>query len=204
MGIVKKYLMMLLGIASLAFGAALMIQSNLGTDGFNVFNVAVSGKVGLMPGTINIIIGTIFLIYLFIFKSQYRTLGTFLTTFCLGTIVNVFIIVLEPFNIEAWDMILRIISSIIGCNFIALGIALGVCSTAGLHPNDIIPLVIAERLNKSYKLTRICYDLMYTALGFILGGPVGLGTVLSIILLGPVSNRYMLAINKRIGRSKNA
>lgn len=194
----KRNLVLLLGIIVIGFGASLFMEGNLGADGFNVFNLAVAIKLDIMPGTVNVGLSIIYLILIFCVAPKYRSIGTVISTFVLGSIINVFLILLGYLNIAEWNFLARCVITLLGCNFAALGIALGFVSEAGMHPNDIIPILIAEKIQKNYKLVRVIYDLTYAFVGILLGGVVGLGTAFTIMIIGPISKKYMDILGKKI------
>jgi len=66
----------------------------------------------------------------------------------------------------------------------------------GVAPNDLIPLMLQEKLKCQYKWIRITLDLSYLIIGFLLGGVVGIGTVISALCQGPIIQFFMPKIDK--------
>ena len=56
----------------------------------------------------------------------------------------------------------------------------------GVSPYDAIPQVIAARTKKPFSMVRLGWDVLFLALGFLLGGTVGLVTLVTGFCLGPI------------------
>ena len=70
---------------------------------------------------------------------------------------------------------------------ILLGISFYIVVDLGVSPYDAISQIIASHLPRvPYAVVRICYDLIVTGIGFLMGGTVGIFTVLSCFFLGPM------------------
>ena len=58
-------------------------------------------------------------------------------------------------------------------------------SDIGVAPNDIVPFIIKDKLNCQYRWVRIAFDATFLIVGFILGGKVGIGTIIAMLAIGP-------------------
>lgn len=56
----------------------------------------------------------------------------------------------------------------------------------GTAPYDAVPQIIARRTKAPFAVVRVIFDITVTAVGFLLGGQVGVFTVLACFFLGPV------------------
>ena len=60
------------------------------------------------------------------------------------------------------------------------------CADLGGSPYDVLPFIIADRLKRiPFKTVRIAWDTAFLVLGFFLGGPIGIVTILIAFFLGP-------------------
>lgn len=73
-------------------------------------------------------------------------------------------------------------------------------SEAGTGPNDLVALVLSEKSQKKFGPIRIAVDIAFALTGFLLGGTVGLGTVICAFVVGPVAG-WFFPYNERIIKS---
>ena len=64
-------------------------------------------------------------------------------------------------------------------------------SDAGTGPNDLVSIVLADKLKKNFGVIRIIVDVSFVVIGFILGGSFGIGTLICAFLVGPVANIFL-------------
>jgi uncharacterized membrane protein YczE len=83
-----------------------------------------------------------------------------------------------------------------GCAILAYGMTIVIRSDAGTGPNDLVALVISEKVGWKFSLTRIAVDALFALAGWLLGGTVGSGTLVCMFLVGPVAG-FFLPINGR-------
>ena len=70
---------------------------------------------------------------------------------------------------------------------LSIGMALVISSDAGTGPNDLVAVILTDKLKRfQFRTVRICCDLFFIITGFLLGGTVGIGTVAAAFLVGPV------------------
>ena len=68
-----------------------------------------------------------------------------------------------------------------------LGAAAYMCAGLGSSPYDALPFIISARVKKvSFKIVRMIWDISFMAAGFLLGGDVGIVTILVAFFLGPI------------------
>ena len=70
---------------------------------------------------------------------------------------------------------------------LSIGISIVIKSNAGTGPNDLIAIILTDKLQKfQFRWVRMTCDLFFVILGYILGGTVGVGTVIAAFLTGPL------------------
>ena len=79
----------------------------------------------------------------------------------------------------------------LGCVILAFGMTIVIRSEAGTGPNDLVAVVISEKLHAAFGLTRVLVDLCFAGLGFLPGGTLGLGTVICAFVVGPAAQLFM-------------
>ena len=74
-------------------------------------------------------------------------------------------------------------------------------SEAGTGPNDLVAVVISDKLKKRFGIIRIITDVAFVVTGFLLGGKFGAGTLICAFLVGPVAEKCMIVSQKIVDAS---
>ena len=82
------------------------------------------------------------------------------------------------------------------CAILAFGMTIVIKSDAGTGPNDLVAVVLSDKSHRKFSIVRICVDVTFVALGFLLGGSVGIGTIVCACLVGPVAG-FFLPLNEK-------
>ena len=94
-------------------------------------------------------------------------------------------------------MPLRFMLNVLGCVILAYGMTIVIKSEAGTGPNDLVAGVLSDKTHKKFAPVRVGVDLIFALTGFLLGGTVGIGTLICAFVVGPVAG-YFLPSNERI------
>ncbi|MFR4415474.1 MAG: YczE/YyaS/YitT family protein [Butyricicoccus sp.] len=81
-----------------------------------------------------------------------------------------------------------------GLELLALGTWLYMKSALGSGPRDALMVALARKFGRSVGACRAVVDVLVTVIGFFLGGPVGVGTIISAVGLGPLINLNFAAV----------
>lgn len=168
------------GLLLFALAMALMVRANLGVDPWNVFHLGISHHVPLSLGSIVIIVGVIMLLT-WIPMKQWPGVGTIANVFVIGAALDVFLLVLPEFSGLGWQILCLIAAILIN----GLGGAMYIGSHFGAGPRDGLMTGLHLRTGLSIRLVRTSIELLVLGIGWLLGGPVGLGTVAYALLIGP-------------------
>ena len=167
----------------LALGAALTVKGKLlGIGPWDVFHYGLSLKLGLTIGSWSIIIGFLLLTISSIATKQIPKIGAFLNMLLLGLFIDFFIWLLPSTD----SIISAVLFFIIGVALIGYGIGLYVSADLGSGPRDSIMILIVNKTGWSIQWVRNGMEVLVLILGWALGGPVGIGTVIIAFFLGPI------------------
>ena len=108
-----------------------------------------------------------------------------------GPIIDIFTLLLGDFLNSVLSMPLRVLMLVAGCIILALGMTIVIKSEAGTGPNDLVAIVISDKSKKAFGIIRILTDVCFVAVGFILGGTFGPGTIVCAFIVGPVAQIFM-------------
>ena len=184
---VKALIVLLVGLTVAHLGVTLFLQSALGTDTFTVFIQGLSRVFHLTVGTVHVIVLCILMVLMLLTTKGYVKPGTVVCAFCGGPIIDLFTWMLQGAINETSPMALRVISMLVGCVVLALGMSIVINSNAGTGPNDLVAIILSDKLEKiEFRWVRVGCDLFFVAAGFVLGGTVGVGTVVAAFCTGPL------------------
>ena len=194
---------LLIGLVIAHLGVTLFLLSDLGSDPFNVFVQGafrsldrLLGWSVLSHGRVHIAISLLIVLILLFVDRSYLKIGTALCMLFGGPIIDGFSRLLQPL-LQGAGLPLRICMLVLGCAILAYGMTIVIRSDAGTGPNDLVALVISEKAGFRFSITRVAVDVLFALIGWLLGGTVGLGTLICMFLVGPVAGVF-LPINGRL------
>lgn len=173
-----------LGLLLMGLGLALMLQANVGLGPWAVFHEGLAHVTGLSFGRVLQIVGVIVLVVSWRWTGERPGPGTVLNMAIVGPWVDLF--AAQPWLPAStgwgWGM------AEFAAGAMVIGVASGLYITAdlGAGPRDGFVLGLSRRLSLSVRRTRSLLELGVLAVGFALGGAVGLGTVLFALSIGPM------------------
>lgn len=211
--LMKKYklsdiLTLCIGFTISGVGCSLYVYCNLGSDAFNVLTQGVACVTNMQVGNAFYLTQVLLLTFIFLVRRHYIGIGTLLGTFIIGAVMNVWGLLLAPM-LQTAGLAVRLCFLATAPVFIGFGIAFARRSGLGLVPNDIMPLIFHERAKHlQFRTVRICNDAVIVLCGFLLGGTVGIGTILSVVMTGPCIQLATSVLNrcfdKRAAPARNA
>lgn len=197
----KALLVLLAGLIIAHLGVTLFLLSELGTDTFTVFIQGLSRVFGLTVGTVHVIVLCILMIVMLLTTKGYVKPGTVVCAFCGGPIIDFFTWIFGTYINGSSSMLIRIISVLAGCVILSAGMSVVINSNAGTGPNDLVAVILSDKIEKiEFRWIRVGCDLFFVVLGFLLGGTVGAGTVLAVVLTGPLVQFWLPKSRKVINQ----
>ena len=180
-----KILVFIIGIFIVQLGVALFIQSNAGVDTYTIIMEGLSNLLNITVGQANILIMVIIFIGMLLFAREYIRIGTFLATFITGIFLDLVVMSLNGLGIGTLPFMLRLIILALGCVVIAIGFAILNAPELSVSPLDQLPLIIVDKTKFTYSQVRITQDVVFITVGYLLGGTLGVGTIIALLLIGP-------------------
>jgi uncharacterized membrane protein YczE len=181
------------GLLALGVGIAMMVEAGLGVSPYDVLHQGLADLTGLSFGTVVILLGALVLV-VWIPLGQRFGIGTVINTLTVGLIVDAFL-ELSP---TPETIGLRWVYLLGGIVIIAFGVGLYIGAGLGPGPRDGLMTGIAA---KGYPLWLVRTGLELTALvaGWLLGGDVGIGTLLFAFGIGPLGHFFLLRLHLGVG-----
>ena len=188
---------LLAGLVVAHFGVTLFLLSGLGSDPFTVLVQGISALTDLGIGTCHVGILVLLLIVMLIFTRGYVKPGSFVCAFCGGWIIDFFLWIFSGKINENSPLWLRILCMVAGCVILAFGMSVVSASRSGTGPNDLVAVSISELSKKPFGVVRVCVDVAFALVGWLLGGVLGVGTVVCAFLVGPVA-QFCFPLSRRL------
>ena len=194
------------GLTVAHLGVTLFLMSDMGADPFNVLIQGIKlllQKAGpsLSHGTVHAGICFLIILILLIVDRRYVRAGTVVCMFCGGPIIDLFSWLLNRAGIAHAAFPVKILILAAGCVILAFGMTIVIRSEAGTGPNDLVAVVISEKSGFRFGTVRICTDVLFVLVGFLLGGKFGVGTVICAFLVGPAAEFFMPVSSALVRRS---
>lgn len=179
---VRRLVQLYAGLVLYGVSASMLLLAGLGVDPWDVLHQGLSRRFGLGVGTWAIIVG-IGVLLLWIPLRQRPGFGTLNNALIVGLVIDVMLAAVPPVHGLAARLLVMISGVVLN------GIATGAYIGAGLGPGprDGLMTGLAAR-GHSIRVVRTGIELTVLVSGWLLGGTVGLGTVVYALGIGPIAH----------------
>lgn len=179
----KNLILYAIGVGIMPLGVVLTVNAHLGAGGYDALNFAIGEKLHI--NTSVAIYGTAFLVLLLaaLVRRSYPRIQTFISSFFLGIFTDIWKAVLEPVSGEKLFASLLLLA--VGLVVIAFAVACYMISVFPTNPTDDFVVALHERGVK-ISTAKIGLDIVCVILAFLLGGEIGVGTIICTFGLGPI------------------
>lgn len=174
------------GLLLYGFSIALMVRSHLGLAPWDVLHSGLTGHVPIDIGQALVIVSFVVMLA-WIPLREMPGIGTISNALVIGLSTDAFLSLLPPLH-----------SIGVRAGLLAAGIALqGVATAAyigaqlGRGPRDGLMTGLARRTGRSLRVVRTAMELTVVALGLLLGGVAGVGTIVYAVSIGPLSQALL-------------
>lgn len=160
-------------------------------DGIRSISGMNQAQLGMASNAVNIVL----LVFLFFVGRRYVSVGTFVYLLPYGFCVDLgnFLYGLHGASEDVW---VRVVFSVLGCVLLSLGVAIYITVDIGVDPFTGVVLVLRDVLKKEYRYVKIGFDLTMVILGTLLGGRLGVVTVVTALAVGPVIQFFTKILKK--------
>ncbi len=173
-----------LGLVLIAIAIVAMLESRLGLAPWDVLHLGIARHSPLELGTASIAVG-LAVLFLAWALGQPPGFGTFANAIVIGAVVDL----LRPIGwvqgLSGSGIVVRLGLLVLGVAVFGIGSAFYIGAGFGAGPRDSLMLVLSRRSGRRIAIVRGAIELLVIAVGWTLGGLVGLGTVAIALLLGP-------------------
>ncbi|CAN5148558.1 membrane protein [soil metagenome] len=176
---------LLVGLVLFALGVTMTVQAELGLAPWDVLHSAISGLTGLGFGTASVLV-SIAVLGLAMALGTRPGIGTVLNTLLIGVVIELLLRAGFLGAAADWGWPWRLLLLVGGLATIGLGSALYIGAHLGSGPRDSLMVAVHTRFRTPIFAARTITEGSAFLLGWLLGGAVGIGTVISVLLIGPL------------------
>ncbi len=179
--VLRRLPKLLVGLVVFGIGIALMAAAGQGLGPWEVFHQGIARKTGLELGTVSILVGVPVLVMWLPLREQ-PGIGTVLNIVVIGVATNL------ALNVLAKPVDLAPQLAMMAAGVVTIGIASGLylATDLGAGPRDGLMTGVHHRFGWSIRRARTALELIVLVAGFLMGGTVGLGTVVFALGIGPI------------------
>lgn len=177
----KRYLKLYIGLFMCALGCIMILKADLGLSPWDVLHQGISKTTGITIGQASIGLG-ITIVLLDIFLGQPIGLGTVLNFLSIGLFMDM-ILYLDFIPVKE-SYLYRAVLLMIGILFYAYGTFFYMVQGMGCGPRDGFMQIITKKTKYSVGIIKNIIELSALGSGWLLGGKVGVGTVITAISMG--------------------
>ena len=182
----KRMAIMIMSILLMGFSVSIFSYSGMGVDPFTAFNMSVSAKLGISFGFYQMCVNGIILIFVAIMAKKLISVGTVVNMVGVGYVCEFFTSIYDEILPQEKTLPLRLVCMALGVFLLSLSASLYFNCNLGVSPYDALGFVMEDNIKIKYKWSRVITDLICNLVAFLLGGPIGIGTVVTAFFMGPV------------------
>jgi uncharacterized membrane protein YczE len=175
------------GLVLFGFGLALMVIADLGLSPWDVFHQGISERTGIPIGTVVIITGLLLLVFWIPLKERIG-IGTIANAIVIGITLDVSLLFL-PAQID--PLAVRWLSMLLGVLLVAIGSGFYIGAGLGPGPRDGLMTGLSRVTGRPIALVRGLLEVSVLIIGWLLGGTVGVGTLVFAFGIGPLVQFFL-------------
>ncbi|MFF8308928.1 membrane protein YczE [Streptomyces lydicus] len=182
----RRLIQLYAGLTLYGVSMGLMVRAGLGLEPWSVLNQGISRHTGLSIGTVTIVSGALILL-LWIPLRQRPGLGTVSNVLILGLVMDLTMSLVPELHALGARIPLLVFAVLL--NGAATG--LYISTRFGPGPRDGLMTGLHLRTGRPVRLVRTCIEVTVLAIGFLLGGSIGAGTVVYALAIGPLAQLFL-------------
>ena len=182
----RRFAQLLFGLIGYGASVMVLVTSGLGAASWSVLTEGVSGSTGISFGTATNLIAVVVLLA-WLPMRELPGLGTLLNFVLIGIAADATALILP----EPPDIGIRVLYLIAGIVGLAFFDALYLGAQFGSGPRDGLMTGLVRLTGKPIALVRTVIEVTVAVTGWLLGGSIGVGTVLIAVAMGPLVGYFL-------------
>lgn len=195
---VRRFFVMLLGNFLLGIGVALFKVSSMGMAPSNSLILALSGVLGISFSIMSITCCAFFFVVEFALGREHINIGTFVNWFTVGPTAGYFMDIIEKNRLVRDSFPVHFVVMCCGVLVLGLGCSMYQSSKLGVSPYDSLSIILSERRRYKYFWCRVFTDFLCVSTAWVLGGVIGLGTLVCAFGMGPFISFFDAHVSRKL------
>lgn len=178
----RRLTQLFIGLVLYGASLAFLVRGAIGVAPWDVLHTGIADRIGWTLGWV-VVAGSFVVLLLWLPLREMPGLGTIANAFLVGMSADWTLAVLDQPDGWAW----RILLMVLGIVGNALATALYIGAQFGRGPRDGLMTGLARRTGWSLRVVRTSLEVVVVLLGLLMGGALGVGTVLYALFIGPLT-----------------
>lgn len=191
---VKTAIAVMIASSLVGVGVCFELYANIGSSSITVFEDGLSRTFGIKVGTASIIYGVLMVVLDYLFARKYLGWTTIANAVLCGLFINVLDPILRPLFMTD-NLFYRYLILMASIVVIAISSVILIRFDSGMNSIDALAQAVADKTRFEFSILRIICDGLLILTGYLLGGVVGIGTVISMIFTGPLIDLINKAVD---------
>ncbi|WP_249138593.1 membrane protein YczE [Phycicoccus avicenniae] len=191
----RRLVQLVVGLVLFGATMALILRAGLGLEPWGVFTFGLIQHVPMSYGQM-VVLSSFVILLLWVPLRQWPGLGTLANAVVVGVATDATLALVPPVE----DLAVRVPMLLAGVVGNGLAGALYIGSQLGPGPRDGLMTGLSRRTGRSIRLVRTGLEVTVVAVGWLLGGIVGVGTLVYALLIGPVVQAFLPLLTVRLDR----
>jgi uncharacterized membrane protein YczE len=185
-GVPRRLTQLLIGLALYGVSLALVLRAGLGLAPWDVLHQGLAERTGTTVGQMVILLSFVVLL-LWIPLRERPGFGTVANALLVGVFVDLTMLVLD--DAGPWPVRVALLVSGVLLNGLATALYIG--ASLGSGPRDGLMTGLVRRTGRSVRLVRTVLEVTVLGAGWLLGGTVGIGTLVYAVAIGPIAHALL-------------
>lgn len=182
MSISCRFALLLFGALTIGVSIAVMMWNDLGPGPLDVFIIALRAKTAMpLMVAVWLTIGTLIMVAWALGRRP--GFGTFFVPVLLGPVIQFTVSALGSYNHSEFVAV-QIAVQLLAIGAVGVGAGAAIASGLGMGMGELLTAATADRVGVSEPKVRAAWEVTFVAVGLLMGGPAGVGTLLIACLVG--------------------
>lgn len=209
-----RFFVYIMGLLIMSLGIVLLILADLGATPWDVLHVGLYYQFGLTIGSWSIIVGVVILTIAALISKEFPKAGAFMNMILIGLFIDLYLLL--PFMQTPGAIAGKFVMFVCGIIIYCYGMGIYISAQFGAGPRDSLMIALTSKTGWKVGRVRAYMEIIVLIIGWQLGGPVFLGTIVISLTLGPIvgialpqcqslTNRFLAMLKKKdaINRSNS-
>lgn len=181
----------------MALGITLTIKGQVfGVSPWDVLHIGLYQNFGLTIGQWGILTGLFIIVSTSLYLKQWPRMATWINMIGIGTLIDFFNWLLPNTNYFIGELAYFVA----GFFVLSIGCGLYISADLGAGPRDTVMMIIVERFGGTVRRARMIMEVFAVTCGWLLGGPVGVGTIILALGTGYIIQPSLYYFRKQLAR----